>query len=136
MLIMLGSVLIRHFFNLRHKGVLRWEYPLAGLTIIFATLVWIAPKPAVLEAGKAVPTLAEIAAITQTRCTGCHAEKPTIMPVAQMGVMLDTPARVKQYAQRINERAFQLKNMPLANMTQMTDEERAKIGAWYAAGAK
>jgi len=135
-LIMLGSVLIRHFFNLRHKKIVRWEYPIAGLAIIFATLVWIAPKPAVVEAGKAVPTLAEITAITQARCTGCHAEKPTIMPVAQMGVMLDTPERVKQFAQRINERAFQLKNMPLANMTQMTDEERAKIGAWYAAGAK
>ena len=34
------------------------------------------------------------------------------------------------------ERSVQLKNMPLANMTQMTDEERAKIGAWFAAGAK
>ncbi|GAB2884642.1 urate hydroxylase PuuD [Uliginosibacterium flavum] len=136
MLIMLGSVLIRHFFNLRHKGVLRWEFPIAGLAIIFATLVWIAPKPAVINAGEAVPSLSEITAIAQARCAGCHADKPTIMPIAQMGVMLDTPERVKQFAQRINERAFQLKNMPLANMTQITDEERAKIGAWYAAGAK
>jgi len=26
--------------------------------------------------------------------------------------------------------------MPLANLTQMTDEERAQIAAWYAQGAK
>ncbi|WP_018606865.1 urate hydroxylase PuuD [Uliginosibacterium gangwonense] len=135
-LIMLGSVLIRHFFNLRHKGENRWEYPIVGMAIILAVLVWIAPKPTTALAGKPVPTLAEIAAIAQTRCTGCHAEKPTIMPVAQMGIMLDTPARIKQYAQRMNERAFVLKNMPLANITQMTDEERAKIGAWFAAGGK
>ncbi|MDP5238301.1 urate hydroxylase PuuD [Uliginosibacterium sp. 31-16] len=138
LLIMLGSVLIRHFFNLRHKKIVRWEYPIAGLAIIFATLVWIAPKPLPAPASNAAPTptLAEITAIAQARCAGCHAEKPTIMPVAQMGVMLDTPERVKQFAQRIHERSVQLKNMPLANMTQMTDEERARIGAWYAAGAK
>lgn len=136
MLIMLGSVLIRHFFNLRHKGENRWEYPIVGAGIILAVLVWIAPQPTAAVAGKPVPTLAEITAIAQARCSGCHAEKPTIMPVAQMGIMLDTPERVKQYAQRMNERAFVLKNMPLANMTQMTDEERAKIGAWFAAGAK
>jgi len=51
-------------------------------------------------------------------------------------VKLDTPERVKQYAQRIYERSAQLKNMPLANMTQMTDEERAKVAAWYQTGAK
>jgi uncharacterized membrane protein len=136
MLIMLGSVLIRHFFNLRHKGVNRWEYPIAGMAIIFGVLVWIAPKPVATDATKPTPTLADIAAITQKRCTGCHAEKPTIMPVAQAGVMLDKPERVKQYAQRIYERAAQLKNMPLANMTGMTDEERSQIAAWYLAGAK
>ena len=138
-LIMLGSVLVRHFFNLRHKGVLRWEFPIIGMAIIFGVLVWIAPKPhpAVAAApGSTAPTLEEITKIAMERCSGCHAEHPTIMPVAQMGVMLDTPERVKQHAQRIYERAVQLKNMPLANMTQMTDDERAKIAAWYAAGAK
>ncbi|PLK49065.1 urate hydroxylase PuuD [Uliginosibacterium sp. TH139] len=137
-LIMLGAVLIRHFFNLRHKKVVRWEFPIAGLAIIFGVLVWIAPKPLPKPAADAAPapTLAEITQIAQARCAGCHAEHPNIMPVAQMGVMLDTPERVKQHAQRVFERAVQLKNMPLANMTQMTDDERAKIGAWFAAGAK
>ncbi|MEN3112610.1 urate hydroxylase PuuD [Uliginosibacterium paludis] len=145
-LIMLGAVLIRHFFNLRHKGVYRWEFPIVGMAIILGVLVWIAPKPhpqAVAPASgtaastaPAAPTLDEITKIAVERCSGCHAEHPTIMPVAQMGVMLDTPERVKQHAQRIYERAVQLKNMPLANMTKMTDDERARIAAWYAAGAK
>jgi uncharacterized membrane protein len=146
-LIMLGAVLIRHFFNLRHKGVYRWEFPIVGMAIILGVLVWIAPKPhpqavapaagtAAASTAPAAPTLDEITKIAVERCAGCHAEHPTIMPVAQMGVMLDTPERVKQHAQRIYERAVQLKNMPLANMTKMTDDERARIAAWYAAGAK
>jgi uncharacterized membrane protein len=133
---MAGSVLIRHFFNLRHFGITRWEFPIAGMAIILGVLVWIAPTPTRVAAGQPVPGLTEVTAIVVARCAGCHAEHPSIMPVAQMGVMLDTPARVRQYAQRIHERAVQLKNMPLANMTGMTDAERSLIGHWYAAGAK
>ncbi len=136
MLIMLGSVLIRHFFNLRHKGVYRWEFPIVGMAIILAVLVWIAPKHQQVDSTQAAPSLTEIAAIAQARCSACHADKPSIMPVAQAGVKLDTPERVKQFAQRVYERSVQLKNMPLGNVTGMTDEERAKIGAWYLAGAK
>lgn len=135
-LIMLGAVLIRHFFNLSHKGVYRWEFPVVGGLIILGVLIWIAPKRMQVDASKPAPTIAEIVTITQTRCAACHSDHTTILPVAQAGVKLDTPARVRQYAQRIYERAVQLKNMPLGNMTQMTDEERAKIGAWYLAGAK
>ena len=135
-LIMLGSVLIRHFFNLRHKGIYRWEFPIIGLAIILSVLVWIAPKPVVVDATSSVPTLTQVSQIVQLRCVACHAEKPTAMPTAPLGVMLDTPERVKQHAQRINERSVQLKNMPLANMTNMTDDERKIIGQWYAAGGK
>ncbi len=135
-LIMLGSVLIRHFFNLRHFGIVRWEFPIAGMAIILAVLVWIAPKHAAADAAHAAPTLEEVTAITQARCAACHSDHTTILPVAQAGVKLDTPERVKQFAQRVYERSVRLKNMPLGNMTQMTDEERAKIGAWYLAGAK
>ncbi|MDB5888186.1 MAG: hypothetical protein JWM03_1058, partial [Rhodocyclales bacterium] len=135
-LIMLGSVLIRHFFNLRHFGIVRWEFPIAGMAIILAVLMWIAPRHAEADAAHAAPTLQEVASITQARCAACHSDHTTILPVAQAGVKLDTPERVKQYAQRVYERSVQLKNMPLGNMTQMTDEERAKIGAWYLAGAK
>jgi uncharacterized membrane protein len=135
-LIMLGAVLIRHFFNLRHFGIYRWEFPIVGMAIILAVLVWIAPHHEQVDASKPVPTLAEVTAIAQARCVACHSDHTTILPVAQAGVKLDTPERVKQFAQRMYERSVQLKNMPLANMTQMTDAERATIGAWYLAGAK
>lgn len=48
--------------------------------------------------------------------------------------MLDTPEQVKQHAAKIYQRAVQNKDMPLANMTHMTDAERAMVGTWFEAG--
>ena len=36
----------------------------------------------------------------------------------------------------IHERTVVLKTMPIGNMTNMTDEERAVVDAWYKAGGK
>jgi uncharacterized membrane protein len=49
--------------------------------------------------------------------------------------MLDTPREIAAWAARIHERAVVTRTMPLANLTQMTGEERALLGRWYAAGA-
>ena len=50
--------------------------------------------------------------------------------------MLHTPELVSQNAQRIYQQTVQMKAMPLANLTNMTDAERAQVGAWFEAGAK
>jgi uncharacterized membrane protein len=50
--------------------------------------------------------------------------------------MLQTPELIRQHADKIYQQAVRLKAMPLANLTHITDEERALIGAWYIAGAK
>jgi uncharacterized membrane protein len=50
--------------------------------------------------------------------------------------MLHTPELVSQNAQRIYQQTVQLKAMPLANLTNMTEAERAQVGAWFEAGAK
>jgi uncharacterized membrane protein len=50
--------------------------------------------------------------------------------------MLDDPHAISQNAARIYQQAVQLKAMPLANLTNMTDAERAQVAAWYEAGAK
>ncbi len=73
----------------------------------------------------------------QARCVACHSASPThpTAPVAAAGVMLDTPREVAAWAARIHERAVVTRTMPLANLTGMTDEERALLGRWYAAGA-
>jgi uncharacterized membrane protein len=83
-----------------------------------------------------VPTIAEVQAISASHCAACHAARPTFdgIAVAPKGVMLETPAQLRRWAQATRQQV-QTEAMPPGNMTDMTAEERAKILAWIAAGA-
>jgi uncharacterized membrane protein len=133
--IMLAGVLIRHFFNLKHRGRIEWKYPALGLALLAGVAIAIAPPAPV--AGSAV-SFAQVQTIINTRCIACHADHPTQpgFATAPAGVALTSSALIVQHAAKIYQQAVQLKAMPLANMTGMTDAERAQIGAWYTAGAK
>ena len=134
--IMAAGVFIRHFFNLRHKGRVEWIYPSVGVALLLGLAVALAPpRPA---AGAGVPDFARVETIIRQRCVSCHAAHPTQpgFASAPAGVMLDDAGSIARNAPRIYQQAVQLKAMPLANMTNMTDAERAEIAAWYAAGAK
>ncbi|MDN4036099.1 urate hydroxylase PuuD [Massilia sp. YIM B02443] len=140
--IMLAGVLIRHFFNLRHRGRIAWQYPAAGVAVLLALAVLLAPgAPARIEAaspaGGDAARFARVRTIMDQRCVSCHAAQPTQPGFAAppAGVMLHTPALVSQHAARIYQQTVQLKAMPLANLTHMTDAERAQVGAWFEAGA-
>ena len=65
----------------------------------------------------------------------CHAQKPTheSFQEAPKNVMLESVDQLRKYAPLILSQTVQNKAMPLGNQTAMTDEERAKIGAWIAA---
>jgi len=141
--IMLAGVLIRHFFNLRHKGRIEWRYPAAGVALVLALAVVLAPRPrasadpAVAAGIDAAARFATVRTIMEQRCVSCHAQQPTQpgFAAAPGGVMLHTPELVSQHAARIYQQTVQLKAMPLANLTHMTDAERAQVGAWFEAGA-
>jgi uncharacterized membrane protein len=51
-------------------------------------------------------------------------------------VLLQNAALISQNAQRIYQQVVATRVMPLGNVTQMTDAERAVVAAWVAAGAK
>jgi uncharacterized membrane protein len=51
-------------------------------------------------------------------------------------VRLDSPEQLKQHAQNVYQQVAVTKQMPMANATGMTEEERAMIGRWFVAGAK
>ncbi|WP_239701049.1 urate hydroxylase PuuD [Massilia sp. 9096] len=140
--IMAAGVFIRHFFNLRHKGRIEWRYPAIGVAILLGVFVALMPEPpgitgARTSAGASQVQFAQVQTIIQQRCVACHAAHPTQpgFASAPAGVMLDDANGVKQNAARIYQQAVQLKAMPLANMTNMTDAERAQLGAWFQAGA-
>ena len=141
---MAAGVLIRHFFNLRHRGRIEWKYPIAGVAILIALAIAIAPKPPVAGSGSGIAAndpaaqFAKIQAIITQRCATCHAAAPTQpgFAAAPAGIELQNGALIHQNAARIYQQAVQTRAMPLANLTQMTDAERAQVAAWYESGAK
>ena len=82
-------------------------------------------------------TFAEVQAIIKSRCAGCHAAVPTQpgFAIAPKGLMLDTADAIVANAQKINAQSVVTRAMPIGNLTQMTDAERAVLAAWIAAGA-
>jgi uncharacterized membrane protein len=142
LLMMLAGVLIRQFFILRHKAIVDWRYPAAAVAILIGVIAWLAPTPSPLAAGAAggAPAASEtrvsfeqVQKIIGERCLQCHAARPTLMPTPGKNVVLDSKELIMQHAQQIYQQVVVQKSMPLGNMTHITDEERAAIGAWYSA---
>jgi uncharacterized membrane protein len=133
-----AGMLVRHYFNLRNQGRNVVALPIAAV-VIGIVLAWaIAPrKPAAASAAATAASFDEVHQIIVARCVTCHSAHPThpMAPVAAAGVMFDTPRDILVRAPRIFERVVLTQTMPLANLTQMTAEERATIAIWYAHGA-
>jgi uncharacterized membrane protein len=140
----LSSAGIRWCMNMRFSQPgLFWLFPagtmfFCGLGITYAMLA----DHGLLGDGAPTRTtpvaFTEAADIVHKRCTTCHSATPTdeVYRTAPLGVMFDTPDQIQRQAEKIKERAVVSKNMPLANITKMTPEERATLGAWIKQGAK
>jgi uncharacterized membrane protein len=78
------------------------------------------------------PSDAEILALVNTHCVPCHAAEPTHEAFAKppAGIMLESVDQILRYAPRILNQVVVERAMPLGNQTGMTDEERARLGAW------
>lgn len=136
--LMIGSVPIRHFFNLKHKGVYAWHMWIIGgacIFTVFAALTPYAPAEVPIPPGPPA-TFAEVQTIINARCIACHSQHPTLASAAPAGVMLDTPERIQQNVSRIWTQVAVLRAMPLGNATGMQDLERGKVASWIKAGAK
>lgn len=139
-ILMVGSATVRHLMNIRFSYG-NWLRLAAATTLITIALVFylISRSRGASSAAASQPVaFADAQAVIQRRCVVCHSANPTdaLFTVAPNNVMFDTPEEIKAHAERINERAVVLKTMPFGNKTQMTDEERALLGAWIAQGAK
>ncbi len=128
---------VRHWFNLRGRGHHnQWILPVAALAMVSLAFVSHGPAPAP-EPGAAVPDFTEVQAIVARRCTTCHAAAPTWTGMTEppKGLSLETPEAIQRNAARIKAQAVTAQIMPLANVTQMTEGERALLGRWIDAGA-
>ncbi|WP_375184547.1 urate hydroxylase PuuD [Aquabacterium sp.] len=140
-LIMLAGALIRQFFVARHKTEVAgkpapWGWAVAGVAVLLAVAVWLAPAPAArptgAEAGTAPVSKAvlfeQAQAVVAQRCAMCHNAQ-----LANKGVRLDSAEAIQGHAQAIYQQAVVLKAMPMNNATQITEDERALLGRWYQA---
>ena len=139
--IAVASAAIRAWFVARHNERLRGRaspVPLiAGLVILAAVMV--ALRPTVPVAGSAALTpqaeFAKVREIITARCASCHAAAPTQagFTVAPKGVRLDGPEEIVAQAQAMRTQ-LAARAMPLGNLTNMSDDERAAVLAWIDRG--
>ena len=149
-LVFLMGVTIRHYFNTMHatgKGP-HWTW---GVTVIlFLILAWLSTAPmwGSYEEAEARPMTAyeqrfaeaegfhEAEQIVIGRCSMCHAREPVWDGIrwAPKGVVLETPQDIAQNARAIYLQAGVSHAMPPANVTEISEADRAKLVRWFRAG--
>ncbi|HWM60828.1 MAG TPA: urate hydroxylase PuuD [Rhizomicrobium sp.] len=136
----LSGLIIRHFFNLRHKGVLKWDLAV-GAAVIFVFTMLIAND--VQRRGRQAPAaspvvFATVRALIDKHCIACHSAAPVHAGITAppAGLNFSRDDMVVKNAARIRMQAVDSKTMPLGNETGMTDTERKTLGAWIAQGAR
>jgi uncharacterized membrane protein len=131
------GMLIRHFFNRRHKDDVRYGYLVAGAAAFIATMVFAAASQNGFQKTTATRDVAfsSVKALIDTHCVMCHAAKPTYdgFDAPPAGLVLTDEADIKASAARIYDQVVVAKIMPLGNETNMSEAERAQIGAWVKA---
>ena len=135
--IMIITAAVRQYFVARHFGKQNPLVLVAAAIGLVALAVAIAPKPVAVANTSAVIDVPKVETVLRDRCATCHSATPTdaMFPAAPGGVLLDTLEQMQQWAPRIKARSVDAPDMPFMNKTQMTDEERALVGQWVAAGA-
>jgi uncharacterized membrane protein len=133
----LTGAVIRHWFNLKNRGHRnKWMLPAAAVAML--SLAFVTAPRSVTPSGAGAPVaFSEVWAVVGQRCTTCHSRNPSdeIFTSAPNGVMFDTPEQIAGYVSQIQNRVVATHNMPLANKTGMTPEERELVARWIAQGA-
>lgn len=136
--LMAVGALVRHFFNRRHGGKNLWWIPAVAALAVAGMAIAMRPGDSPGAAGSGAVSFAAARTIVTQRCVPCHQERPHQFGIssAPMGVKLDNPEAIVALAQAIKTQAVDSHEMPIGNLTHMTDAERATLGAWIDQGAK
>ncbi len=147
-LIFLTGVTIRHYFNTMHKTGKGPHWTWAVTVLLMIVIAWLSTANMWesyedAEARALTPyeeTFAQADGfedahdIVMGRCSMCHSRDPFYsdsMLWAPKGVLLDTPADIARNARAIYIQAGVSHAMPPANVTMMSNEDRAAIVRWY-----
>ncbi len=125
----------RHFFNLRHRGVVRPRilvHAVIAFLLLFALLGYERYQPAGKELTVSDSRAMQIVA---EHCQGCHSQSPSMtgFTAPPAGIRMDSPDQVRASADRLRV-AVETRYMPLGNLTGMTAGDRADLLAWLSTG--
>lgn len=152
MVLIVCGMWIRHYFNLKHQGQNKPWVLQTGIGGVLMLLFALAPWPLydekhqtnheatqistsdVSEKTAAVAQVTDEAGmeIIKTHCQSCHSQNPssTMFSAAPLGFTLDSVDEVFTNKEKVILRTLTNKDMPLGNMSQMTMEERDRLGQW------
>ncbi len=142
-LVFLIGVLIRHYFNTRHAGKGNPHWTWGAAAVLFIIIMWLSTAPSILTGEPKVSALenrmmasAHFPAVRDTvmgRCSMCHAQEPSFEGIyrAPKGVAFETDAEIAAHARDIYLQAGRSHAMPPANVSGITDQERALIVTWF-----
>lgn len=138
-LVGLTGVAVRHIFNLRHRADNIRPAIATAIVLAYVTVAYVSvEKEARADGGTAGVKVraAEIEPILRTHCSACHSARPTNPAFSSppLGIVLDDGEHARAYALRIKRVAVDTETMPLGNVTGMTPDERARLGAWIDGG--
>jgi len=130
---MFVSVLIRHYFVLRHKGRNDWWLMAVAGVITAGVFWWLLPAPSAHanDGSQPIVTMNEIEPIIRSRCEPCHGDHPTLVPIAPKNLSFSKREAIESSAALIYMQVVQQQMMPIGNITNMTDDERLAIKYWF-----
>ena len=137
-LVIVIGVLLRHFYNSRHKGLPSpwWTWGASAACVVVA-IVLSTQGPAygakVEVPAPPVKVAADDAyAVIAGRCAMCHAVEPQWPGVHRppKGIVMETPEQIERLAGKIASAAVWSNAMPPGNVTEIEPAERQVLAGW------
>jgi uncharacterized membrane protein len=147
-LVFLTGVTIRHYFNTMHSTGKGPHWTWAVTVLLFITIAWLSTAnmwgtykeaeardmTSYEEKFAQADGFDDAHDVVMGRCSMCHAREPSYSDSllwAPRGVLLDTPADIARNARAIYIQSGVSHAMPPANVTAMSESDRAAIVFWY-----
>ena len=121
----------RFYFNEKHLGRHRPVILLLAAIAFLGILVAAALTNRNLATAVTGVSRDAVAALASKHCAGCHSHNPTQpgYPTAPGGLIFETPEDLRKHGPLVAT-SLASNYMPLANLNQLTDEERAELISW------
>ncbi len=132
--IAIAGILIRHYFNVRHLRGSKWWLIAAGAGLLIALAAATLPRPVpTAQVSDDRADFDGLRQIVSLRCTTCHSANPVQTGFASppAGLVLDTDDQIRSNAERIYTATAVTRTMPIANLSGMSERERAYVAQWY-----